>query len=454
MLTEDTLQHLTHQHQFFNDNQTKAISFRIYQLKMLKSTIQKQEDAIYTALYKDLRKSREEAYLTEISIVLNEIDFHIRNLRRWGKPQRVSSPLALFPSSSKIMYDPLGVVLIIAPWNYPFQLLFNPLIGAISAGCCAVLKPSPYAPETEKIMSEIIQNSFSPDYIQIVCGGIDVSNALLKQRFDLIFFTGSPFVGKVIMKAAAEHLTPVVLELGGKSPCIVDSDCNIAITAKRIVWGKFINAGQTCIAPDYLLVHHSLKEKLIEKIKEYIHQFFGENPQKSEFFGRIVHERAFDRLAAYLEQGSIRFGGVTNKEDKYISPTLIDEVSPDSLCMQEEIFGPILPILTFKDIREVTEYIKKNEKPLALYFFGKQNADKILHETSSGGACINDTLMHIVNHNLPFGGVGNSGIGKYHGKLSFMVFSNAKGIVKTPTQIDLPLKYAPYHFFNWIKRLM
>ncbi len=454
MLTESIHDNLLLQRAFFNDNKTKDIRFRISQLKKLKSVILKHEDAICQALYNDLHKSREEAYLTEIGIVLSEIDLHIKKLKKWSKPQRVRSPLALFPSSSRIIYEPLGVVLIIAPWNYPFQLLFNPLAGAISAGCCAVLKPSPDAPAIEKVMEAIIRETFAPTYVQLICGGIDTSNALLAQRFDLIFFTGSPHVGKIVMEAATKYLTPVVLELGGKSPCIADADCNIAITAKRIAWGKFVNAGQTCIAPDYLFAHESIKDELIEKIREYIILFFGENPQQSEFFGRIIHERAFDRLSEHLKQGIITYGGITDKDDKYISPTVIDGIYPDFSIMKEEIFGPILPVMTFQDIREPIDYIKQHEKPLALYFFGTQNAERVLNETSSGGACINDTLMHIVNHNLPFGGVGHSGTGKYHGKLSFTAFSNAKSIAKTPTWIDLPMKYPPYKFFSWIKKLM
>jgi aldehyde dehydrogenase (NAD+) len=453
MLTDLTKQNLIDQRTFFNANQTKDIRFRIMQLKKLKAVVLANEKRICEALHNDLRKSTEEAYLTEIGIVLNEIDYHIKHLKKWVA-KRVSSPLVLFPSSSKIIYEPLGVVLIIAPWNYPFQLLINPLIGVISAGCCAVLKPSPDAPSIEKVVIDLINDTFEPNYIQAVSGGIDVNQALLKERFDFIFFTGSPRVGKIVLQAAAEHLTPVILELGGKSPCIVDADSTLSIAAKRIIWGKFINAGQTCIAPDYIFVHHSVKEELISKLIEAISNFFGNNPQESPFLGRIIHERAFDRLIGHLQQGNIRHGGITNKTDKYISPTLIDDIAPDCSIMQEEIFGPLLPIMTFDSIQEPIDYIKKNEKPLALYFFGKQNTDKVLSETSSGGVCINDTLMHVVNHNLPFGGVGNSGIGKYHGKESFLVFSNAKGVVKTSTWIDLPLKYVPYNYFKWIKKLM
>ena len=453
MLTDFTKQNLINQRTFFTENQTKHVRFRITQLKKLRTAILANEDKICDALYKDLQKSKEEAYLTEIGIVLNEINYHIKNLNKW-KSKRILSPLALFPSSSKIIYEPLGVVLIIAPWNYPFQLLINPLVGAISAGFCAVLKPSSDAPSIEKVLIDLINDTFESNYIQAVSGGIEVNQSLLKERFDLIFFTGSLRVGKIVMRAAAENLTPVVLELGGKSPCIVDADSNITISAKRIVWGKFVNAGQTCIAPDYIFVHHSVKEELISKIRESIVAFFGENPQKSDFLGRIIHEKAFDRLTEYLQQGTIKYGGITDRSEKYISPTVIDDITPDCSIMQKEIFGPLLPIMTFNSINEPIEYIKKNEKPLALYFFGFQNADRMLQETSSGGVCINDTLMHVVNHNLPFGGVGNSGFGKYHGKESFLIFSNAKGILKTPTWIDLPLKYVPYRHFKWIKKLM
>lgn len=454
MLVASTLETIQQQRDFFASNKTKEIQFRIQQLKKLKTVILANETEICDALYQDLHKSKEEAFLTEIGIVLSEIDYHIKKLKKWSKPHRVTSPLTLFPSSSKIIHEPLGLVLIIAPWNYPFQLLINPLVGAISAGCCAVLKPSYDTPAIEKVMQKMIAETFEPNYIQLVAGGIEVSNYLLSQRFDLIFFTGSPQVGKIVLKAASENLTPVVLELGGKSPCIIDKDAHLDIAAKRIVWGKFVNAGQTCIAPDYLFVHDEIKDELVAKLKKYILQFFGENPQNSEYFGRIVHERAFNRISEYLNDGKIIHGGITDKETKYIAPTLMDDIKSGAPIMQNEIFGPILPILTFSNIEETITYIKQNEKPLALYFFGKNNASKLVNETSSGGVCVNDTLMHVVNHHLPFGGVGNSGIGKYHGKYSFETFSNAKGCVSTPTWIDLPMKYVPYKFFKWTKKMM
>ncbi len=443
------------QRHFFNSGKTKSVEFRVENLKKFRTAILKYESRIAEALWADLHKSTEEAYLTETSIVLQEIKNHTKNLKRWAKPKKVATPIHLLPSSSKIIYEPLGVALIMAPWNYPFQLLMNPLVGAISAGCCAILKPSPYTPTIAKVMEELVKDTFDPSYIDIVQGDRTVNEALLNQRFDTIFYTGSSAVGKVVMKAAAQNLTPVVLELGGKSPCIVDKDSNISIAARRIAWGKTINAGQTCIAPDYLLVHSSVKEELIKKIGENITTMFGEEIEESRFFPRIVNQQAFDRLEKLMQHGKIRFGGEKNRDNKFITPTIIDEVKPDFPIMQEEIFGPILPVLTFEKIDEAIEYINSNEKPLAFYYFGKnRNAKEILQKTTSGGGCINDTLMHITNHSLPFGGVGNSGLGKYHGKQSFLAFSNARAIVSTPTWIDLPLKYVPFKHFNLIKKII
>lgn len=457
---QDTLENkidsiLFEQRQFFASHQTKNVNFRLEQLKKFKCSIIKYEKKIADALWADLHKSFEEAYLTEISIVKQEIDNHIRNLKKWAKPKSVRTPLHLLPSSGKIIYDPLGVALIVAPWNYPFQLLMNSLVGSISAGNCAILKPSPYAENMARVMEELVKETFNPNYINIVQGGRKTNELLFSKRFDIIFYTGSPAVGKVVMKAASENLTPVVLELGGKSPCIVDKDANIEIAAKRIAWGKTINAGQTCIAPDYLFVHKSVKEQLISKISEKIEEMFGKDIQKSNYFPRIVNEQAFDRLAGYLKDGTIRFGGKTDNSERFISPTIIDDVLYEHPIMQAEIFGPILPILTFEDINEAIEFVNSNEKPLAFYYFGKYGeAEKILSKTTSGGGCINDTLMHITNHHLPFGGVGNSGMGKYHGKDSFLVFSNQRGIVSTPTWIDLPFKYVPFKYFKLIRRII
>ncbi len=454
--SENTIvQLLENQRSFFSTDQTKNNGFRLKQLRQLKKTILDHQEAIQEALWQDLHKSPEESYLTEISLVLAEIDNHTKNLKKWGRPKRVKTPLHLLPSSSKIIYEPLGVALIISPWNYPFQLLFNSLIGSISSGCCSILKPSPDTPTIAHLMEYIIQKNFDPNYITVVQGGKETNTHLLKQRFDIIFFTGSPTVGKVVMKAAAEHLTPVVLELGGKSPCIVDQNANIEIAAKRIIWGKLINAGQTCIAPDYLFAHHAIKDELLNKIAENIKEMYGGSIQESRFYPRIVNQRAFDRLKGLLQEGELRTGGETDDEDRFIAPTIIDNIHQDALIMQNEIFGPILPVMTFEHIDEPIDYINKNEKPLALYYFGDlKKAKAVLMRTTSGGACINDTLMHITNHNLPFGGVGNSGTGKYHGRESFLAFSNQRAVVTTPTWVDLPFKYVPFKYFKWIKKLI
>ncbi len=443
------------QKEYFYRQQTKNIDFRLNQLKKLKAAINKNSNEILDALWKDLHKSNEEAYLTEISIVTQEIDNHIKNLENWASPQRVSTPIHLFPSRSKILYEPLGLALIIAPWNYPFQLTMNPLVGAISSGCCAILKPSPNAPNISEAMNKMIAETFDESYIALVEGELPVNQELLKKQFDIIFFTGSSRVGKIIMHAAAETLTPVILELGGKSPCIVDKDANIDIAAKRIAWGKTINAGQTCIAPDYLYVHESIKDKLLEKIEKNIRQMFGENIQKNEYYPRIISEEATQRLEKLMSQGDIYSGGYVDVNDKFIEPTIIDNIKPEHDIMQEEIFGPILPVLTYNKIDEVINYINNNDKPLALYYFGKNKmAKEVLSRTSSGGGCINDTLLHISNHKLPFGGVGNSGLGKYHGKDSFLAFSNQKSIISSSIRVDFPFKYVPFKFFNWIRRII
>ncbi len=440
---------------YFSANKTKELAFRLGQLRKLKQAIFQYRQQIENALWQDLHKSPEEAYLTEISIVTGEIDNHIKHLKRWAKPKKARTPLHLLPSSGKVVIEPLGVALIVAPWNYPFQLLINPLVGAISAGCCAMLKPSPHVPTIAKVMEEMIAEHFAPGYISVVQGGRATNTSLFAQRFDIIFFTGSPAVGKVVMKAAAEHLTPVVLELGGKSPCIVDSGANIDIAAKRIAWGKLINAGQTCIAPDYLFAHQSVKDELLDKIAQNIGEMYGEDIRGSRFYPRIVNNRAMERLLGLLDRGKIHTGGETDLAERFFSPTIIDNVEPAFPIMQDEIFGPILPVMAFGYIDEVVDYVNKNEKPLAFYYFGKdKKAKDVLSRTTSGGGCINDTLMHIANHHLPFGGVGNSGLGKYHGQESFLAFSNKRAIVSTPTWIDLPIKYVPFRYFSWAERII
>ena len=455
-LTENRLNSiLEKQRLFFASHATKNIDFRISQLKKLKEVIRKYQSDITKALYADLRKSEQEAYLTEISIVNQEIDFHLSNIKEWSQLKKVHTSIHLLPSKSRIQYEPLGVALIIAPWNYPFQLLFNPLVGSISAGCTTILKPSPYTPAIAALMDKIIIETFDENYVAIVQGGKEENEMLLKQRFDIIFFTGSPTLGKVVMRAAAEHLIPVILELGGKSPCIIDETANIDVAAKRIAWSKTINAGQTCIAPDYLLVHESVKDKLLTKIEAELVKMFGEDSQKSKFYPRIVNHKALERLKKLMQHGTIRFGGKIDENDKFISPTIIDDVKAEYPIMQEEIFGPLLPVLTFKNIQESIDFVNKNEKPLALYIYSNaKTANEVLLKTSSGGACINDGLMHIANHHLPFGGVGNSGMGGYHGHRSFLAFSNEKAFVSSSTLIDLPFKYVPFKYFNWIKKII
>ena len=442
------------QRDFFAGGETLDLDYRLRALKALKAGIQKYEKALAEALWQDLHKSYEEAYLTEISIVLGEIKNHIKHLKCWAAPKRVCTPLKMFPSRSKVISEPLGCTLIIAPWNYPVQLLLNPLVGAISAGCTAILKPSPYVPHVSRVLEDLIREIFDEKHVALVQGNREVNTSLLEERFDLIFFTGSPALGKRVMRAASENLTPVVLELGGKSPCIVDRDADIAMAARRIAWGKCLNAGQTCIAPDYLLVHHEVKQKFIEALCQEFKRLLGENPRKAEHFVRIVNERAYDRLLSYFGDGDIVFGGEHDRSQRYISPTLLDGVSPDSAVMQEEIFGPIFPVQTFSSTDEAIQFVTQREKPLALYYFGKKGAKRVLRHTSSGGACINDTIMHIANERLPFGGVGYSGMSSYHGRESFKVFSHQRAVVTTPTWLDLPFRYMPYTFFRWVKRIL
>jgi aldehyde dehydrogenase (NAD+) len=446
---------LEKQKAFFQTNSTKSISFRKQSLKKLLSAIEKHEKAIADALWADLHKSYEEAYLTEISIVTSEIRNHIRHVNCWAKPERIMSPLALFPSQSKIISEPLGNALIIAPWNYPFQLLINPLIAAISSGCTAILKPSPYVPQTSLAIQKMIEETFHKDYIAVVQGNRDINTILLEQKFDLIFFTGSPDLGKIVMKAAAKHLTPVVLELGGKSPCIVNADANIALAAKRIAWGKCLNAGQTCIAPDYVLIQESVKDTFVAAYQTAIEELYGKSVQSSKHFVRMVSDNAYKRVKSYLSDGQAVVGGKFIDSERFIEPTVLDNVSPESPIMTTEIFGPIIPLISFKNIDEAIHFVNARPKPLALYAFGSKNTtDQILSQTTSGGACVNDTIMHIVNHNIPFGGVGNSGMGKYHGKLSFDAFSNRRAVVTTPTIIDLPIRYMPYRFFALMKKIL
>ena len=443
----------TKQQQYFRSGATLPLCFRRQMLRKLSNAMHEYEKPLAEALWTDLHKSYEETYLTELSIVYGEIRNHLRHLSSWAKPERKSSPLAILPASSRIIKEPLGNTLIIAPWNYPVQLLLNPLVGAISAGCTAMLKPSPYVPNVSRVLTEMIRATFPEEYIAIVEGNRQVNQMLLAERWDLIFFTGSPALGKMVMEAASKHLTPVVLELGGKSPCIIDKSADLKVAAKRVAWGKALNAGQTCIAPDYLMIHEEVKDKFLRLlVKEWKH-LLTKDPQKAKHFVRIVSDKALERLIGYLDNGTIYHGGKYDKAERYLSPTILTDVSPDAPVMQEEIFGPIFPVLTFKEINEVITFVTEREKPLALYYFGT-NGDYVLRHTSSGGACVNDVIMHIVNHKVPFGGVGNSGMGSYHGKESFMAFSHRRAVISTPTWVDMPFRYMPYKLFKFVKNLV
>lgn len=445
---------LEKQRNYFATGETRPVAWRLGKLKQLKKAVVTYEEHIARAMWEDLHKSAYETYLTEISLVIQELNVHIRHLKRWARPERVVTPLHLFGAKSRIVKEPLGVVLIVAPWNYPFQLLFSPLVGAVAAGNCVVLKPSPYTPRVARVMAELIASVFAPAHVTLIEGGREVNERLWAECFDHIFFTGSPELGKVVLKAAARFLTPVTLELGGKSPCVVDRDADLDLAARRIVWGKCLNAGQTCIAPDYLWIHTEVKQALLERIICYIRHFYGEHPLESKDYPRIVRAEAFNRLVGLMKQGHLLFGGETDREKLSIGPTLIDGVSDSDSLMQQEIFGPLLPVLEFREIGEVVRYIDAHEKPLALYFFGTRAvARQLIARTSSGGVCVNDTIMQVANGNLPFGGVGNSGMGRYHGKDSFLTFSNRRSVLYAATCWDIPLRYPPYKALNLLKKM-
>ena len=428
-------------------NYKTTIGFRKETLIKLLDVIITHENEIIQALYDDFKKPAFEAVLTETNYVISELKDTIKNLYKWAKPKRVFPSILNFPSTDYIYKEPYGKVLIIAPWNYPFQLALCPLISAVAAGNQVVLKPSELTPKTAEIITKIIEKTFQISHVEVVQGGVEVTQNLLSQRWDYIFFTGSVPVGKIVAKAAAENLTPVTLELGGKNPCIIDETANLKLAAKRIVWGKFINAGQTCIAPDYILIQKNMKSHFMEFMKEEIIKAYGENPKLSPDYARIINQKNWLRLVNMIEENKVVFGGQTEIENCYISPTLIDESSIDSLIMKEEIFGPLLPILSYDNEMEINAIISKYEKPLALYIFTENHsfAQKIIQKYSFGGGCINDTVIHFSNKRLPFGGVGHSGIGAYHGSLSFDTFSHKKGIVKKANWLDLPMRYAPYN---------
>jgi aldehyde dehydrogenase (NAD+) len=433
---------------YFSSGATRSEVFRKEQLTALKHAIKKNEAAINEALYADLHKSPEEVWVAETGIVLAEINNALKNLHRWMRPKKVSTNLLNLPSSSRIEAEPFGLTLIIAPWNYPFQLLLNPLVGAIAAGNCAVLKPSELAPATSALFKKLIDETFAPSYIACLEGdGAEVVPALLKDgKFDHVFYTGSTAVGRIVYKMAADQLIPVTLELGGKSPCVIESDASLTVAAKRIALTKYNNAGQICVAPDYILVHASVKEKFVAELKKTLTQFFSENPAQSPHYGRIINEKQVDRLVSYLSQGKVVYGGQHDRATKFIAPTLLEEVTLDSPLMNEEIFGPLLPILSYQTREEAVAIINRHPNPLAFYVYtnSRSKEKEWLQQVPAGGACVNNSIFHLLNHHLPFGGRGNSGLGAYHGKYSFDTFSHQKAVLRTPVWPDPSVKYPPF----------
>ncbi|MCM1502852.1 MAG: aldehyde dehydrogenase [Bacteroidales bacterium] len=451
---------ISSQREFFASGRSLDTGFRREMLKKLHNALKEWEEPLCEALWQDLHKSYEEAFLTELSIVASEVKCHLRNVGRWSRKERRRTPLKLFPSKSYIVKEPLGNSLIVAPWNYPVQLLLNPLVGAISSGCTAILKPSPYVPNVSRTIEEMISGIFPPEYVAVVQGNREVNSYLFGQRFDLIFFTGSPDLGRKVMEAAARNLTPVILELGGKSPCIIDRSADISTAAKRIAWGKTLNAGQTCIAPDYIIVHEDVKDAFVKAYSESVAELHGSDIKSDRHYARIVNDRAFDRITGYFKDGNVIYGGESDREQRYIAPALIENPPLESPVMNEEIFGPVFPVIAFGgdegSFREkVVEFVNCREKPLALYYFGNGKSGwETVRRTSSGGACINDCIMHIANENIPFGGVGNSGMGRYHNRETFEAFTHRRSIVATGTWIDLPFRYMPYKMFNAIKKIL
>ncbi|MDF2589246.1 MAG: aldehyde dehydrogenase [Anaerocolumna sp.] len=433
------------QRELFGTGITKSLSFRMNALKKLRKVIINNEQKILDALKKDLNKSEFESYMTEIGMVLDEIKTFLKYTPSWAKDQKVKTPLAQFAGKSYIINEPYGVVLVMSPWNYPFQLSIAPIIGAIAAGNCIIIKPSEFAPNVSRVIADMITENFSFNYITVIQGGLEVNEQLLDQKFDYIFFTGSVNVGKIVMEKASKHLTPVCLELGGKSPCIVDKTADIPLAAKRIAFGKFINAGQTCVAPDYVYVHSQVKDKFIKYLKKYITVFFGNDPLNNPNYPKIINEKHLKRIMNLIEGETVLVGGISNNKCQ-IAPTILDHIHPYSNIMQEEIFGPVLPIITYDSIKEVTYYINSRPKPLALYLFttNKKLEKYICNSVSFGGGCINDTIIHLATPYMGFGGVGESGMGSYHGNTSFLTFSHRKSIVKKANWIDLPMRYHPY----------
>lgn len=444
------------QRAYFMSGKTKNINIRLKALERLEQAIKKREKEIHEALKKDLNKAPMESYMSEIGMTYAELSYVKKHLRRWATPHAVITPLAQFHGKSFSYPEPYGVVLIMSPWNYPFMLSLEPLIGAIAAGNCCIVKPSAYSPNVSKVICSLIRETFLRKYIAVVEGGREENTALLEQRFDYIFFTGGVTVGKYVMEKAANHLTPVTLELGGKSPCIVDQTANIRLAAKRIVFGKFLNCGQTCVAPDYLLVQEEVKAELVHYLIKYMKKMYGTHPLENKDYPKMINEKHFDRVCRLMEGMEIVAGGTFDRKQLKIAPTLLDHVKEDDPVMQEEIFGPVFPILTFKDFTDAEKFVQKREKPLALYLFttDREVEKRVLTNLSFGGGCINDTIIHLATSRLGFGGVGASGMGSYHGKHSFLTFSHQKSVVKKYNWIDLPMRYQPYQFWKeWTVRL-
>ena len=444
---------------FFRSGATLDLKFRKEMLCKFLAAFEKWEKRLCDVLWTDLHKSYEEAFLTEISIVKAEAKMHLRHLKSWAKRRKVSTPLKMFPSRSYVVKEPLGNALVVSPWNYPVQLLLNPLVGAISSGCTAMLKPSPYVPNVSRVIEEMIGETFDSEYVAVVQGNREVNAALFDLRWDIIFFTGSPSLAKRVMAAAAKHLTPVVLELGGKSPCVIDKAANVKMTARRLAWGKTLNSGQTCIAPDYILIHKDVKDEFVKAFAEEVKALHGENVKADKHYVRMVNDKAFERVSGYIKESKVLYGGSYDATERYIEPTLLDNPPLDSAVMTEEIFGPVFPVITLDGegsfVDKAIEFISSREKPLALYYFGNEKDGwRVVRHTSSGGGCINDVIMHIANENVPFGGVGNSGMGRYHGRESFDAFSHTRSIITTSKWLDLPFRYMPYKMFGLVKKIL
>ena len=459
MPTEQAIQALLEQQRaHFFSGRTLPVQARIQALDRLEQAILDHEEDLYQALQADLGKSRMEAFLCEISLTLSELRYVRRHVKGWSRRRPVLPSLAQFPGRCSVLAEPYGVVLILSPWNYPVLLTLEPLIGAIAAGNCAVVKPSAYSPNTSAVLAALIGEAFPPEHAAVVEGGRQENQCLLSQPFDYIFFTGSVAVGREVMTKAAAHLTPVTLELGGKSPCIVDETADLTVAARRIVFGKFLNCGQTCVAPDYVLVSRSVKEKFLSELVREIGRMYGPDPLQNPGYGKIINQKHFTRLLSLLDREKVVVGGGCNPERLRIAPTVLDGVTPEDSIMQEEIFGPILPVLTVDSLDEAIAFVRARPRPLALYLFTSDRTAerRVFRELSFGGGCVNDTILHLASSRLPFGGVGNSGMGAYHGKRSFLTFSHEKGILKTSTRLDMPLRYPPYSPLKerWARRIL